>query len=252
MTEQQYLFENLSWLWIFIAVVTFCVLFFAKVIAPFGRHTRTDWGPMLLNTWGWFFMELISIVGLWVGFLLGGGMDASLLAKIGMAAWSLHYINRTFIFPFRMSNKKKKMPVVIMFSAIFFNSINGTLNGYFLGNDWIYYSLPFFIIGVTFFVIGMYINMKSDNILLNLRKPGETHYVIPKGFLFERVSSPNLFGEIIEWTGFVLMVPSVASLSFLVWTLANLVPRARDHHQWYLSKFEEYSKEKKALFPFLW
>lgn len=248
----KFFFEQFGWIWIAIAIVAFCVLFLAKVIAPFGRHTRPDWGPMIPNTWGWFFMEVISLIGVWGGFLWSGGLNASWIAKVGILFWSLHYINRTFIFPFRMSNKKKKMPAVIMFSAIFFNSINGTLNGFFLGNDWIYFSMPVFIIGVVLFVVGMYINIKSDNILLNLRKPGETHYVIPHKFLFSKISSPNLFGEIIEWTGFVLMVPSIASLSFLIWTLANLVPRARDHHEWYIKSFPEYPSSRKVLIPRVW
>ncbi|NME70027.1 3-oxo-5-alpha-steroid 4-dehydrogenase [Flammeovirga aprica] len=248
----QELLETIGWGWIGVAIITFLVFFILKVVAPFGRHTRSDWGPVIPNSWGWFFMEVISIMGLWTGFLMTGGMQSSWIAKAGMLCWTLHYINRTFIFPFRMSNKKKKMPVVIMFSAIFFNSINGTLNGYFLGQEWFYFSFPLFTFGLLLFGAGMYINIKSDNILLNLRKPGETHYVIPEGFLFKYVSSPNLFGEIIEWTGFFLMVPSVASLSFLVWTLANLIPRARDHHEWYLKTFENYPPHKNILFPKVW
>ncbi|WP_063850731.1 hypothetical protein [Flammeovirga sp. SJP92] len=248
----QQLFEIIGWIWINIALITFCILFFFKVVAPFGRHTRSDWGPVLSNSWGWFIMEIISIIGLWSGFLITGGMQSPLIAKVAMVFWTLHYINRTFIFPFRMPNKKKKMPLVIVGSAVFFNSINGTLNGIFLGQGWFYFSFPLFVAGMLLFGIGMYINIKSDNILLNLRKPGETHYVIPKGFLFKYLSSPNLFGEIIEWTGFFLMVPSVASLSFLAWTLANLVPRARDHHEWYLKTFKSYPLNKKILIPKIW
>ncbi|WP_044202921.1 hypothetical protein [Flammeovirga sp. OC4] len=248
----QQLFEVIGWGWINVALITFCILFFFKVVAPFGRHTRSDWGPVISNTWGWFFMEIISPITLWTSFITSGGLEASWVAKVGITFWTVHYINRTFIFPFRMSNKKKKMPLVIVGSAMFFNSINGTLNGYFLGGEWFYFSLPLFVIGVVLFGGGMYINIMSDNILLNLRKPGETHYVVPKGFLFNRLSSPNLFGEIVEWTGFFLMVPSVASLSFLVWTLANLIPRARDHHEWYLKTFKDYPTHRKVLIPEIW
>ena len=88
--------------------------------------------------------------------------------------------------------------------------------------------------------------------LINLRKPGETGYKIPSGFLFDKVSSPNLYGELIEWLGFVIIAPSLASLSFWVWSLANLVPRARDHHKWYLKKFDNYPKERKVLIPNIW
>ncbi|OHX68630.1 hypothetical protein NH26_19055 [Flammeovirga pacifica] len=243
-----------TYTWIGLGVITFLCLFIGRVTAPFGRHSRTDWGPMISNSWGWFFMEIISPIGLWIGFYIGSNAfeDYSLWSLVGMSLWTLHYINRTFIFPFRMPNQKKKMPMIIMSSAIFFNSINGTLNGLFLGYQWFENIEWLRIVGVGLFGIGMWINIKSDNILLSLRKPGESHYVIPKGFLFEKVTSPNLLGEIIEWTGFFLIVPSYASLSFLIWTLANLLPRARDHFEWYINKFEDFPKDRKVIFPFLY
>ncbi|AZQ61250.1 hypothetical protein EI427_03145 [Flammeovirga pectinis] len=251
---QQDTFENIGWVWILIAIITFCSLFFGKVTAPFGRHTRSDWGPMIANSWGWFWMEIISPIGLWIGFYIAndGVFTVSIQALIGMIAWTVHYINRTFIFPFRMPNKKKKMPVIIMGSAIFFNSINGTLNGYFLGHDWVFQSDYLMYFGILLFSIGMFINIKSDNILLGLRKPGETHYVVPNKYLFKKICSPNLFGEIIEWVGFLCIAPSVASLSFLIWTLANLMPRARDHYNWYIKTFRDYPKDRYVLFPFIW
>jgi steroid 5-alpha reductase family enzyme len=85
-----------------------------------------------------------------------------------------------------------------------------------------------------------------------LRKPGETGYKIPIRGLFRYVSCPNLFGEIIEWTGFALMLWSTPALSFAIWTMANLLPRAVAHHNWYHEKFgEEYPKKRRAVFPFL-
>jgi steroid 5-alpha reductase family enzyme len=113
-------------------------------------------------------------------------------------------------------------------------------------------SSPNFLIGIILFVIGFAINLRSDTILINLRKPGETGYKIPRGFLFTYVSSPNLFGEIIEWAGFALMAWNLPALSFMVWTFANLVPRAKNHHDWYLQQFPDYPRERKIVFPFLY
>lgn len=98
----------------------------------------------------------------------------------------------------------------------------------------------------------MFINLRSDNILIGLRAPGESGYRIPHGFLFRYVSSPNLLGEIIEWAGFAIMAWNLPALSFLVWTYANLVPRARNHHQWYLRTFPDYPRERKVVFPWVW
>lgn len=238
--------------WLVLAVITFISLFFLKITAPFGRHTRTDWGPMINNTLGWMIMEAVSLVMLWVVFAAFWSNETPYTAFLPMALWSAHYINRTFIYPLRLKNKKKKMPLVIVASAMFFNVINGGLNGLFLAKGWFVQSEYLMLIGCIIFFAGMYINVKSDNMLIGLRKPGETAYKLPKGFLFDKVTAPNLFGEIIEWMGFFILAPSIASLGFWTWTMANLVPRARDHHEWSEQKFENYPKERKVLFPGVW
>jgi len=48
------------------------------------------------------------------------------------------------------------------------------------GNAWLF--SPLFLIGAYLFIIGMSINWRADHILINLRKPGETGYKIPKRF----------------------------------------------------------------------
>ena len=150
------------------------------------------------------------------------------------------------------------MPLVIMLNAVFFNLVNAGLNGYFLAElsgpnrystDWL--ASPVTIAGFILFCTGLFVNWKADNMLIHLRKPGETGYKIPRGFLFRYISSPNLFGEIIEWGGFALMAWNLPALTFAVWTYANLVPRARNHHQWYHSHFDDYPANRKSVFPFL-
>jgi hypothetical protein len=55
----------------------------------------------------------------------------------------------------------------------------------------------------------------------------------------------------VEWLGYALMTFNLASLSFFIWTVANLLPRAYHHHKWYLEHFKDYPKERKAVFPFV-
>ncbi len=247
------LYNIYAWIWIAIAVVTFIALL--KITAPYGRHTKSTWGPLIDNKLGWFIMEFFVLVVL--GFFIWTGTNTQTTVNfIIIGLFALHYINRSIIFPLRIKTNGKKMPVSIMFMALFFNLNNGFLIGYYLGEfatypiEWL--KTPQFIIGVSVFAIGMFINWKSDMVLINLRKPGETGYKIPKGGLFNYISCPNLFGETVEWAGFAILTWSLPGLAFFVWTFANLIPRALSHHKWYQEKFEDYPKERKAVFPFLW
>lgn len=147
------------------------------------------------------------------------------------------------------------MPVVIMFSAVGFNLINGFMLGFYFRYyasyepEWMFDIR--FIAGVVFFITGLLINWQSDNRLIRLRKSDEESYQIPYGGLFKYVSCPNHFGEIIEWLGFALLCWNVPALAFFIWTCSNLIPRAIAHHRWYQEHFKEYPKERKAIFPLL-
>jgi steroid 5-alpha reductase family enzyme len=110
---------------------------------------------------------------------------------------------------------------------------------------------PRFVAGVLVFAAGYFINRRSDKILRNLRKPGETGYKIPQGGLFRWVSAPNYFGELTIWTGWAIATWSLAGLSFAVFTAANLVPRALTNHKWYLDKFPDYPAKRRAIIPYI-
>ena len=251
MSLEQY--TTFTWVWIAIAAPVFILLLY--VTAPYGRHTKQTWGPLISNKLGWFIMEFFLLVILFY-FVLTGENQQSLVNMIIIGLITLHYIDRSVIFPMRIKTKGKKMPLVIMLMALGFNLSNGYLFGYFLGNfkvytiDWL--TTPQFIFGSIIFILGTIINKHSDTVLINLRKPNETGYQIPQGGLFKYISCPNLFGEVVEWFGFAILTWSLPGLAFFVWTFANLVPRAISHHKWYLSNFENYPKKRKAIIPFIW
>ena len=98
---------------------------------------------------------------------------------------------------------------------------------------------------------GAIINQHSDQILINLRKKSDMGYSIPHGGIFNYISSPNYFGEIIEWLGFAIIANSLPAFSFFIWTFANLAPRALDNHRWYKDTFKDYPPERKAIIPFI-
>lgn len=246
-------FHIFIWIWIGIAVAMIPVVL--NITAPYGRHSRKDWGPMIPNRLGWIIMELPSLIMFCTFFLFGPNqLNAPLL--VFFLLYSIHYTHRSLIFPFRLHTSQKLMPVIIAIMAIFFNLVNGFLNGYYFGTisqgypiEWLYDVR--FILGAAMFIMGMAINVRSDNVLLALRNSKEKGYAIPTGGLFNYVSCPNFFGEILEWAGFAIMTWSPAALAFFAWTLMNLVPRALDHHKWYRIRFQDYPPERKALIPFI-
>ena len=85
-----------------------------------------------------------------------------------------------------------------------------------------------------------------------LRKPEESVYKVPYGGLYKWISCPNYLGEILVWIGWAIATWSLPGLSFAVWTVANLVPRAWSYHKWYQTNFDNYPQERKALIPLLW
>ncbi len=241
------------WLWTILGLLVFILLLF--VTAPYGRHSRKDWGPSIPNRVGWIVMELPSLVVFILAFLLGPeGVQP--LTWIFFALYVFHYGNRSILWPLRTKTTGKKMPLVIALMAVIFNLVNGFINGYYFSAfardynwEWLYDIR--FILGFILWGVGVFINWWSDQILLNLRRGGQKGYFIPKGGLFKYVSCPNFMGEIMEWAGFAIMTWSPAALVFALWTFFNLVPRALDHHKWYQETFPDYPVRRKAILPFL-
>ena len=243
------LFYNLLFVWIFIGLCTFTYLIFSKTIAPYGRHSNSGWGIMIDNRWGWFWMELPALVLMPLIILISPVEKNAIIALI-LSLWILHYFYRTILFPIKLKTKGKKMPIIIVVSAFIFNLFNGFFVGYEIGNI---SQLEFgvnTIIGLIIFFVGMYINRSSDNKLISLRQEN-TEYQIPNGGMFKYISCPNHFGEIVEWIGFAIIVLNLGSLSFALWTAFNLIPRALNHHNWYINSFKEYPNDRKAVIPFI-
>jgi 3-oxo-5-alpha-steroid 4-dehydrogenase 1 len=253
MTNEQQFFEALVYVWLAVAAVTFLALQFLS--APYGRHARKGWGATIHRTVGWVLMESPAVFVM-LFFLLLSSRRTEPVFLVFTAIWMLHYVNRTFIFPFRMRGGQLRMPLMIAALGFFFNLMNGYMQGRYLftfgpPRDISWFTDPRFIVGIILFVSGYLINQQSDSILRNLRQPGETGYLIPRGGGYRLVSCPNYFGELLEWTGWAILTWSISGVVFVLWTAANLIPRARSHHQWYRKTFPDYPPNRKAVIPFL-
>jgi 3-oxo-5-alpha-steroid 4-dehydrogenase 1 len=235
--------------WTIFGLLTACFLLIVK--APYGKFVNSKWGPQISFELGWILQEAVSPLVFTIIFLLAPSPSG--YAWFFCIIWNLHYFNRSFFFPLRKKDKVKKCPLIIVFSAISFNIVNGFINGYFISHIFIsepnYFLSANFIVGSLLLIIGAYINIVSDNTLIKLKNE-KRGYKIPYGFMYKFISCPNYFGEILQWLGFYLMTLSPAALIFFYWTIANLIPRAISNHNWYEKNFENYPK-RKALIPFL-
>ncbi len=235
-----------------LGVVTFALLLF--VTAPYGRHARGGWGPTIPSRLVWVVMESPSVLVFAAAFFTGPA--ASLPVHfVFFALWMLHYVHRTYVFPFRIRAGGKRTPVVVGFLALLFTSVNGWMNGAWVGGVGPYaqgwFADPRCVAGVALFLLGWGINLHADTVLIRLRAPGETGYKIPVGGLYRYVTCPNYFGEILEWAGWAIATWSLPGLAFALYTVANLAPRALTHHAWYREEFPDYPPERKALVPFV-
>ena len=237
-----------------VAVGVFVALFFIR--APYGRHYRQGWGPTLSNRVSWLIMEAPSALVMAILFFTGTA-DRNITLILFFLMWEAHYIHRAFIYPFQISDGRKRWPVAVLAMGLAFNLGNSIIHGRYLFSasggypaNWVIEAR--FIAGLALFLAGFILNRWADNVLQGLRAPGESGYKIPHGGLYRWISCPNYLGEIIEWCGWALATWSLPGLAFAAWTVANLAPRARANHLWYRQNFVDYPEERKALIPGVW
>ena len=249
------------------------------------------WGPNLDEKNAWAIMEATGLVMFLVFYFLYGCNRLGIMPLVFLGLWTFHYINRSIIYPYViMKQKYKKFPLVLVILGFFYLSVFAYLNAKNVScnpkytMDWL--KSPAFIIGVIVFIIGFSINVWAD---VKLRKKNvvdekeienfennykfyekgdfdynnmfntdiyyenhtKKHYQIPKGGLYEYVSSPNYMGEIIEWSGWAIATWSLPGLLFALGAISCIGVRSLHTHRWYKKHYEDYPKNRKALIPFL-
>ncbi|CAM9705524.1 unnamed protein product [Lampetra fluviatilis] len=237
---------------------------------PYGRYGSRSWGPGLPPRLAWVVQELPALaVPVWLiswhgaaaalpgdhgGDVYPGGPLVPWPNRVLLAMFIGHYFQRALIYPFLLRGAKP-MPFVPFLLALAFCTFNGYLQSRTLiscaryPDGWLYDVR--FVAGALLWLAGLLINLHSDHILRNLRKPGETGYKIPRGGMFEFVSGANFLGEMVEWLGFAVACCTLQAWAFSVFTITVIGPRSVHHHKWYLEKFEDYPKKRKAVIPFL-
>lgn len=239
-----------------LAVIVFIALFFVK--AGYGIFQNKNWGISINNRLGWIIMEcpvFFVMLYLWIT----GNEPFNPILLTFFLLFELHYFQRTFIFPFLM-NGKSRMPLSIIGCGVLFNVINGYMQGEWLfhlapegyyTDEW--FASPAFICGVIVFFAGISINLHSDHVIRHLRPKGDTRHYLPQKGFYKYVTSANYFGELVEWTGFAILTQSTAAWIFVLWTFANLAPRAYKIKEKYIKEFgADAVGKRKCLIPFIY
>ena len=253
MTEQIYLL--LIQVMPYLAIVVFIALFFVQ--AGYGIFHTKKWGWSIPNKIGWILMEAPAFIVL---FYLWWTSSArfEIPELIFFLLFELHYFQRSFVFPLLMKGNSQ-MPISILAMGVLFNSINGFLLGeslFHLVSDTFYtaawFGQPLSVAGLFLFFLGMAVNLHSDHVIRNLRPAGDTRHYLPQKGMYRFVTSGNYFGELVEWTGFALLTQSTAAWIFVIWTFANLAPRAYSIRKRYIQEFgTEAVGNRKSLIPFI-
>jgi steroid 5-alpha reductase family enzyme len=197
-------------------------------------------------------MELPATI-LFAGIYCVGTFASEPVPLVLLGVWQCHYLNRTFVYPFRTRTAGKKTPILVVGSGFTFNVVNAYVNARFI-SEFGHYGAErladlWFLGGLAIFAAGLALNVHSDDILIGLRKPGQTGYSVPRGGAFRYVSCPNYLGELLEWFGWAVATWSLGGFAFFIYTSANLVPRALSHHRWYRECFADYPSRRKAVIP---
>lgn len=246
----------IMWVMAVTAVIVFIALYFVK--AGYGIFRTKQWGLSINNKVAWILMEapvFFVMLYMWAS----NGTPTTLPAFLAFLLFELHYFQRSFIFPLMMKGQSQ-MPVVIMLMGVIFNVINGLVIGTSLftlppsayNDGAAYLTHPTAIAGIAIFFSGMGINLHSDHVIRHLRKPGDNRHYLPQKGFYRYVTSANYFGELVEWTGFALLCSTPAAWLFVVWTAANLVPRAAAIHKRYRDEFGDAVGSRKRILPFVY
>ncbi|PIN20614.1 Steroid reductase [Handroanthus impetiginosus] len=106
-------------------------------------------------------------------------------------------------------------------------------------------------VGILVFLGGICGNFYYHLLLSRLRKKGDEGYKIPRGGLFNLVICPHYLFEIVTFIGISFISQTTLSYFCALGSAFYLLGRSYATRNWYLSKFEDFPKNVKALIPYV-
>jgi very-long-chain enoyl-CoA reductase len=108
--------------------------------------------------------------------------------------------------------------------------------------------------GILLFALGEFLNLQTHLTLRNLRSSGGTERGIPEGPLFDLVTCPNYFTEIIAWLGiFLISGLNWGVVVFLTLAAGQMGVWAKKKEKRYRKEFgDKYRRKRFVMFPGIW
>eukprot|EP01084_Bolivina_argentea_P049489 91006_1 len=114
------------------------------------------------------------------------------------------------------------------------------------------------VFGLIIYILGEIGNCYHHYLLSKMRPKGFKGHVIPYGGLFNILSCPHYFCELLTWFGwFIVTGFGIGPLTLLVLSLIVLMQRSKEKHDKYRQEFNGkndkklYPQNRKALIPFI-
>lgn len=182
--------------------------------------------------------------------------ESPIPALLGVLMWSFHFARRTAESAWVHRYGKPRVPWGDIVVEYFYYWGFATWIALSLTSASYDHSLTWLtIVGALVFIVAESGNARAHRVLRSLRSEGSSARLIPRGFLFERVSSPHYLFEILSWLGFALVTQVWAAYAFLLVGAGILACWARARHAAYLESFdgregrEQYPAKRRALVP---
>lgn len=185
--------------------------------------------------------------------------EASQMQKTVLVAVVAHFVKREFetIFIHRFSASTMPMRNIFKNSAHYW-LLSGLNLAY-----WIYSPTGssagptnqlLLAAGLALYAIGELGNLSVHLTLRDLRSSGGSERGIPQGFLFDIVTCPNYFTEILSWIGvWLLSGLNWAALLFAVVSAAQMASWGNKKEKRYRKEFgDKYKRKRFTTFPGIW
>jgi very-long-chain enoyl-CoA reductase len=182
-----------------------------------------------------------------VGLLRPGGAPGTAFALVA-GLWSFHFLRRTLESAFLHAYSKPVVPLSdMLIEYVYYWGFAAWIAWTTSSPGYRLPPLPLLLVGISTFALAEAGNFATHLMLRRLRPIRSAERRLPRGFLFEYVSSPNYFFEVLSWAAFAVATQIWGSLAFFVAGTAILSWWAHQRHTAYRAQFD--GQQGRELYP---